>query len=80
MPVDVSLVQAVNHDVTSLAELAFPRPGSASVVEHLRPAVKRDPTDRSMKINVSTPSVDTAFQKAKIWEAQRALTYGGRWG
>ncbi|WP_405160068.1 hypothetical protein OG203_26960 [Nocardia sp. NBC_01499] len=35
--------------------------------------------DQSLTINISTPDVDTAFQKAKTWESQRALTYVGRW-
>ncbi|MGW5435584.1 hypothetical protein [Nocardia asteroides] len=39
----------------------------------------RKSIDQSMTINLQTPDVDTAFQKSKTWEAQRALTYAGRW-
>ncbi|MGW6623692.1 hypothetical protein ACWF99_20910 [Nocardia sp. NPDC055002] len=35
--------------------------------------------DQSMTINLQTPDLDTAFQKSKTLEAQRALTYAGRW-
>ncbi|QIS16593.1 glycoside hydrolase family protein [Nocardia arthritidis] len=35
--------------------------------------------DNSMIINITTADVDTAFQKAKTYEAQRALTFVGRW-
>lgn len=38
-----------------------------------------DSVDQSMTINLQTPDVDTAFQKSKTWESQRALTYAGTW-
>ncbi|MGW5267264.1 transglycosylase SLT domain-containing protein [Rhodococcus sp. NPDC003994] len=35
-------------------------------------------SDNSMTVNLTTPDVDTAFSKAKAWDAQRQLTFVGR--
>lgn len=72
-----SLLDAINQDagalINSVAPLFMPSralPGTGSAAGNL---------DQSTTIHMSTPDVDTAYQKAKTWEAQRSLTYASRW-
>ncbi|GAB4582306.1 phage tail tape measure protein [Nocardia sp. IFM 10818] len=72
-----SLLDAINQDagalINSVAPFFMPNralPGTGS---------SGGTVDQSTTIHMSTPDVDTAYQKAKTWEAQRALTYVSRW-
>ncbi|MFI5775977.1 zeta toxin family protein [Nocardia sp. NPDC051570] len=71
-----SLLQAINDGTNGLAGLtqSLPIPSRA-----LAGVGAETNVDQGTTIHMSTPDVDTAFQKAKTWEAQRALTYVGRW-
>ncbi|MCM6774657.1 hypothetical protein NDR87_13010 [Nocardia sp. CDC159] len=72
-----ALLQAINDGENGLAGLtqSLPIPLRA-----LPGTGWENKVDQSTTIHMSTPDLDTAFQKAKTWEAQRALTYVGRWG
>ncbi|MFI6168849.1 hypothetical protein ACIBCN_18860 [Nocardia sp. NPDC051052] len=72
------LLEAMNADGSALGNLMAPVASAAPVAAAVA-AGNRTRVDNSMEINLSTPDVDTAYQKAKTWQAQRALTYTGRW-
>ncbi|MGW4371043.1 hypothetical protein ACWEKT_35915 [Nocardia takedensis] len=73
-----SLLNAINTGSAALSTLTAP------IQVPTKPLVGNagddGGVDQSMTIHLATPDLDTAFQKAKTWEAQRALTYTGRWG
>ncbi|MFI9506973.1 glycoside hydrolase family protein [Nocardia sp. NPDC052566] len=81
--------QATNTINSALAKKAADDAANLAAVNQQQTVVERPSgaqqggapgvVDQSMVINISTPDVDTAFQKAKTFEAQRALTYTGRW-
>ncbi|MEV6063866.1 hypothetical protein AB0L62_28030 [Nocardia asteroides] len=73
-----SLLDVINQGASALSNLVAPIavPGHALTGSSDEPGKS---LDQSMTIHLATPDLDTAFQKAKTWEAQRALTYAGRW-
>ncbi|WP_156910661.1 hypothetical protein [Nocardia mangyaensis] len=75
---NLPLLQAMNRDARALASLL---PGHSQTVRPLAGTARATGrrVDRSTTINLSTPDIDTAFHKAKTFEAQRSLTYSGRW-
>ncbi|MFR9750491.1 hypothetical protein ACL02S_05585 [Nocardia sp. 004] len=73
-----SLLHAINQDASALSTLVQPTPVPTRAL--VGAGVGGESLDQSTTIHLSTPDVDTAFQKAKTWEAQRALTYTSRWG
>ncbi|MFI5500054.1 zeta toxin family protein [Nocardia asteroides] len=73
-----SLLDVINQGASALSNLVAP----IAVPGQALPGPSDEPgksLDQSMTIHLATPDLDTAFQKAKTWEAQRALTYAGRW-
>ncbi|MFC9662920.1 hypothetical protein ACFVJ5_22010 [Nocardia sp. NPDC127606] len=72
------LLKSVGPQLGSLAGSAAKQviPAKALVASAM---AKGGAVDQSMTINLQTPDLDTAFQKSKTLEAQRALTYSGRW-
>ncbi|MBF6332372.1 transglycosylase SLT domain-containing protein [Nocardia transvalensis] len=70
-----ALLDALNTDPNFLAHVSTP----ITATQPALAAGARTSVDNSMQIHLSTPDVDTAFEKAKTWQAQRALTYTGRW-
>ncbi|MFD4357896.1 hypothetical protein ACFWPX_35510 [Nocardia sp. NPDC058518] len=72
------LLNSVGPQVGSLVGSAAKQiiPAKALVASGM---AKGGAVDQSMTINLQTPDLDTAFQKSKTLEAQRALTYAGRW-
>ncbi|MFC9475422.1 hypothetical protein ACFTS5_24820 [Nocardia sp. NPDC056952] len=75
---DPSMVKSVAQQSGSMARLVAKQvmPAKALVGAGVAGG---GPVDQSMTINLQTPDLDTAFQKSKTLEAQRALTYAGRW-
>ncbi|MFC4374923.1 hypothetical protein ACFO5K_12510 [Nocardia halotolerans] len=73
-----SLLASVSRDAAGLAGLEGLQPLRLPAMSGA--AGRGNSTvDQSMSISLSTPDIDTAFNKAKTWEAQRALTYTARW-
>ncbi len=72
------LLKSVGPQFSSVAGSAAKQviPAKALVASAM---AKGGAVDQSMTINLQTPDLDTAFQKSKTLEAQRALTYAGRW-
>ncbi|WP_032380950.1 transglycosylase SLT domain-containing protein [Rhodococcoides fascians] len=65
------LLEAMNNDANVVNNSLAPmfrgiRNSSSASESHV---------DNSMVVNLSTPDVDSAFSRAKAWEAQRSLTY-----
>ncbi|MFD3511132.1 hypothetical protein [Nocardia sp. NPDC058666] len=72
-----SLLETINQDAGALANLV----GHGLVpTKALADAGGGESVDQSTAIHLSTPDVDTAYQKAKTFIAQRGLSYVGRFG
>lgn len=66
------LLHAINQDASAVSKLV--RPQAIPARQMIANGGNRH-TDNRMTINIQTPDTDSAFQKAKRWEAQRTLTY-----
>jgi hypothetical protein len=74
------LLEAMNRDANALDSVLAPRGVLAASRSAGGAGGPSNHVDQSMTVNLSTPDVDTAYQKAKQWETARGLTYTGRWG
>ncbi|WP_306358702.1 MULTISPECIES: hypothetical protein [unclassified Nocardia] len=74
---NAGLFAALNSDPNYLANSVAAQPNAAPVAAVA--AGSRSSVDNSMQLTINTPDVDSAFQRAKRWEAQRMITHLGRW-
>ena len=74
------LLEAMNRDANVIESVLAPRAALAGARAVMGAGLGSSTSvDQSMQVHISTPDVDTAFQKAKAWETARGHTYTGRW-
>lgn len=71
------LLQSINRDMRLLKKLGLPANAIGPEGVSPNPESGRGTVDRSLSVHISTPDLDAAFQKAKLWEQQRAMVYTG---